>query len=79
MCCRKQVLGTKEEAEKDGVKVPLTLQEYCVTTGPKHEPNDIDFCDYDYDDECDEDVEDEMYYTDDEDSGNEDSWCPPAT
>ncbi|WAR00944.1 UB2R1-like protein [Mya arenaria] len=71
---RKQVLGTKEEADKDGVKVPLTLQEYCVTTGPKHEPNDIDFCDYDYGDDCDDDDDDdEMYYDDDDDSGNEES------
>lgn len=27
---RKQVLGTKVDAERDGVKVPTTLAEYCV-------------------------------------------------
>ncbi|CAO2641582.1 Ubiquitin-conjugating enzyme E2 R1, partial [Lemmus lemmus] len=29
---RKQVLGTKVDAERDGVKVPTTLAEYCVKT-----------------------------------------------
>lgn len=29
---RKQVLGTKVDAERDGVKVPTTLAEYCVQT-----------------------------------------------
>lgn len=66
------MLGTKEDAEKDKVKVPLTLQEYCVSTGPKTEPiNDVDFYDDDYADDDDED--DDMYYDDDEDSGNEES------
>ncbi|KAH3837796.1 ubiquitin-conjugating enzyme E2 R2-like [Dreissena polymorpha] len=71
---RKQVLQTRDEAEKDGVKVPMTLQEYCVSTAPKNEPNDVDFCDYDYGDDCDDDDdEDNMYYDDDDDSGNEES------
>jgi len=70
---RKQVLGTKEEAEKDDVKVPMTLQEYCVTSGPKSEPSDVEFCDYDYGDEDDDDDDDDMYYDDDDDSGNEES------
>ena len=75
---RKQVLGTKEEAEKDGVKVPLTLQEYCVSVAPKSsEPSqDIDFYDDDYDDgmdDDDEDDEDDFYVEDDDDSGNEES------
>ncbi|EPY87276.1 ubiquitin-conjugating enzyme Cdc34-like protein [Camelus ferus] len=29
---RKQVLGTRVDAERDGVKVPTTLAEYCVQT-----------------------------------------------
>uniref|UniRef100_A0A8C8UF69 UBC core domain-containing protein n=1 Tax=Peromyscus maniculatus bairdii TaxID=230844 RepID=A0A8C8UF69_PERMB len=29
---RKQVSATKDEAEKDGVKVPTTLAEYCIKT-----------------------------------------------
>lgn len=77
MNSRKQVLGTREEAEKDGVKVPLTLQEYCVSVKPKtSEPSqDIDFYDDDYDDgmEDDDDDEDAIYVEDDDDSGNEES------
>ena len=71
---RKQVIGTKEEAEKDGVKVPLTLQDYCVTVKPKtSEPSQDDFYDDDYDDgmEDDDDDEDAFYVEDDDDSGNE--------
>jgi ubiquitin-conjugating enzyme E2 R len=72
MYYRKQVLGTKEEAEKDNVKVPLTLQEYCVSTAPKNESlTDVDFYDDDYADDDDDD--DDMYYDDDDDSGNEES------
>lgn len=37
-CCfnRKQTLSAKLEAEKDGVIVPLTLEDYCIK--PKHKP-----------------------------------------
>ena len=63
--------GTKEDAEKDGVKVPLTLQEYCVSTVPKSEPvNEVDFYADDY---CDDDDDDMYDYDDDDDSGNEES------
>ena len=79
MLFRKQVLGTREDAEKDGVKVPLTLQEYCVSVAPKtSEPSqDIDFYDDDYDDGMDDDEDDDeedFYVEDDDDSGNEESW-----
>lgn len=33
---RKQTLSAKLEAEKDGVIVPLTLEDYCIK--PKHKP-----------------------------------------
>lgn len=33
-CSRKQVALTKAEAEKDGVVVPLTLEDYIVKTKP---------------------------------------------
>jgi len=33
-CCRKQVLESKLEAEKDGVVVPTTLQQYCNSSKP---------------------------------------------
>jgi hypothetical protein len=35
--CRKQALQAKLEAEKEGIVVPLTLEEYCLK--PKPNPN----------------------------------------
>ncbi|XP_025076737.1 ubiquitin-conjugating enzyme E2 R2-like [Pomacea canaliculata] len=68
---RKQVQATKEEAERDGVKVPMTLQEYCVSSRPPQD-NQVDADFYDDDDYVD-DVEDEEMYQDEDDmdSGNE--------
>ena len=46
--CRKQVLDTKSEAEKDGVCVPLTLEDYCVSSKPLVESQtSVDFDYYD--------------------------------
>ncbi|XP_068563357.1 cell division cycle 34 homolog (S. cerevisiae) a [Cebidichthys violaceus] len=76
---RKQVVATKVEAERDGVKVPITLDEYCVRTQvpPTDDGSNLLYDDY-YDDEeleddddDDEDNEDCCY--DDDDSGTEDS------
>ncbi|KAJ8303997.1 hypothetical protein KUTeg_017580 [Tegillarca granosa] len=76
---RKQVLATKEDAEKDGVTVPTTLQEYCVSVKPKQADTnmDVDFYDdddyqddIDDEDDDDEDDEDDIYPDDDDDSGN---------
>ncbi|KAI1233247.1 hypothetical protein IHE44_0004848, partial [Lamprotornis superbus] len=39
---RKQVLATKAEAEKDGVKVPTTLAEYCIKTKVPSNDNSSD-------------------------------------
>lgn len=68
---RKQVQDTKKDAERDGVTVPTTLQEYCVSVKPKPQ-DDIDF--YDDDDyvgeDDDDDDDDEFYADDDDDSGN---------
>lgn len=49
---RKQVLATKAEAERDGVKVPITLDEYCVRTQvpPTDDGSNLLYDDY-YDDE----------------------------
>lgn len=33
---RKQALAAKAEAEKEGIVVPLTLEDYCIK--PKHKP-----------------------------------------
>ena len=73
--CRKQVAQTASDAEKDGVVVPRTLEEYCIK--PKsRESEDSDLNDFYYeedylDDEDDEDNYD--YESDGEDSGNEES------
>lgn len=73
---RKQVLATKAEAERDGVKVPITLDEYCVRTQvpPTDDGSNLLYDDY-YDDEDledDEDDDEDCCY-DDDDSGTEDS------
>lgn len=70
---RKQVLGTKVDAERDGVKVPTTLAEYCVKTKTPapNEGSDL-FYDYYYeDDEMEEEAD--SCYGDEDDSGNEES------
>ncbi|XP_023653820.1 cell division cycle 34 homolog (S. cerevisiae) b isoform X2 [Paramormyrops kingsleyae] len=71
---RKQVQATKAEAERDGVKVPTTLAEYCVRTRapPPDEGSDLFYDDY-YDDEELEDEADEDCCYDEDDSGTEDS------
>ncbi|XP_019936420.1 cell division cycle 34 homolog (S. cerevisiae) a [Paralichthys olivaceus] len=76
---RKQVLATKAEAERDGVKVPITLDEYCVRTQvpPTDDGSNLLYDDY-YDDEeledddDDEDDNEDCCY-DEDDSGTEDS------
>ncbi|KAL6107871.1 cell division cycle 34 homolog (S. cerevisiae) a [Pungitius pungitius] len=76
---RKQVVATKADAERDGVKVPITLDEYCVRTQvpPTDDGSNLLYDDYydeledDDEDEEDEDNEDCCY--DNDDSGTEDS------
>lgn len=74
VCSRKQVLATKAEAERDGVKVPTTLAEYCVRTRAPapDEGSDLLYDDY-YDDEDLDDENDEDCCYDEDDSGNEES------
>ncbi|KAM7409991.1 hypothetical protein PAMA_001456 [Pampus argenteus] len=75
---RKQVLATKADAERDGVKVPVTLDEYCVRTRvpPTDDGSNLLYDDY-YDDEDleddDDDDDDEDCCYDEDDSGTEDS------
>lgn len=57
---RKQVLSTKADADKDGVTVPMTLQDYCVTSKTNSSAAasasvDVDFYDDDDDDYVDDD------------------------
>ncbi|XP_013403676.1 ubiquitin-conjugating enzyme E2 R2 [Lingula anatina] len=72
---RKQVQATKQEAEKDGVVVPTTLEDYCVSTNPKPSDSSMDAADFyddDYGDDIDDDDDDDnVYEEDDDDSGNE--------
>ena len=78
ICFRKQALATKSDAEKDGVKIPTTLQEYCVVSShPRASESHMamdDFYDDDYMDDDDEEEEDAIYEDDDDDSGNGESW-----
>ncbi|XP_051978343.1 ubiquitin-conjugating enzyme E2 R2-like [Xyrauchen texanus] len=75
---RKQVLSTRTDAERDGVKVPTTLAEYCIRTRapPTDEVSTLFYEDYyddeDIDDDDDEEEGDDCCY-DDDDSGTEDS------
>ncbi|KAJ8419021.1 hypothetical protein AAFF_G00005200 [Aldrovandia affinis] len=76
---RKQVLATKAEAERDGVKVPTTLAEYCVRTRapPTDEGSNLFYDDYYDDEDLEEEDEDEdgdcCYDDEDDDSGTEES------
>ncbi|CAB1354163.1 unnamed protein product [Coregonus sp. 'balchen'] len=53
---RKQVVSTVAEAERDGVKVPTTLAEYCVQTRVPSQDSSSDLL---YDDLYDDDMEEE--------------------
>lgn len=75
---RKQVVATKADAERDGVKVPITLDEYCVRTQvpPTDDGSNLLYDDYyddeELDDDDDEDDDEDCCY-DEDDSGTEDS------
>lgn len=86
MFYRKQAQAARVEAEKDGITVPLTLEDYCIktkvkpqTTEPSVEMGDIYDDDYDeLDDDDDEEDEDDDLSDgfkdgDDNDSGNGES------
>lgn len=72
---RKQVALSKVDAEKDGVVVPTTLEDYVVKAKPPENNLELtDFYDDDYDmdndeDDLDDDSSNEQY---DDDSGNGD-------
>lgn len=54
---RKQVSVSQSEAEKDKVRVPTTVEEYCIKQNPKSEEQDFTefYDDYDCDDyDCDD-------------------------
>lgn len=62
---RKQVESSRLEAEKDGIKVPTTLEEYCKTQKQPTVSASSDICDDFYDD-------DDYQYQDDDDDEDED-------
>lgn len=73
---RKQVDQSKNEAAKDGVKVPETVEEYCVKAAPQKAHDDVDMLDFDDDDYYDygADSDGDDYEEDhDEDSGQGES------
>lgn len=70
---RRQVENSRLEAEKDGIKVPTTLEEYCQTQKQPTTSASSDICDdfydddYQYQDDDDDDDDDDI----DEADGNE--------
>lgn len=67
-------MATKAEAERDGVKVPTTLAEYCVRTrAPAPDEGSDLFYDYYYEDDDVEEGDGDCCY-DEDDSGTEESW-----
>lgn len=72
---RKQVSAARLEAEKDGVVVPLTLEDYCIKTKVKPAENNVDMTDFYVDDyDLDDDVDSaDDEYEDGDDSGNGES------
>ncbi|KAK8391005.1 hypothetical protein O3P69_016982 [Scylla paramamosain] len=55
---RKQVMSSRVEAERDGVVVPLTQEDYCIKTKVKPDAEPVDMYDF-YDDDYDIDDDDE--------------------
>lgn len=77
---RKQVVIGRLEAERDGVVVPLTLEDYCKVSQTARSAAaaaamDSDFYVEDYDLDVESDANSEEEYQDDAtDSGNGESW-----
>lgn len=70
---RKQVLGTKVDAERDGVKVPTTLAEYCVQTKAPAPDEGSDLFYDDYYEDAEAEAEADSCFGDEDDSGTEES------
>lgn len=78
---RRQAMAARAEAERDGIQVPLTLEDYCIKTQVKPNTSEpqvemTDFYDDDYDEEYDDpsDADSDYAEEDDNDSGNGESW-----
>ena len=59
------MLLSRSEAERDGVVVPLTQEDYCIKTKVKPDVDNVDMADF-YDDDYDVDDED---YSDNDNNG----------
>jgi len=73
---RKQVSGGRAEAEKDGVEIPMTLEDYCIKTKVRAPEANMDMTDFYVDDYDLDDDDDDMSgedYEDGDDSGNGES------
>uniref|UniRef100_A0A1B6HB66 UBC core domain-containing protein n=1 Tax=Homalodisca liturata TaxID=320908 RepID=A0A1B6HB66_9HEMI len=75
---RKQVSGGRAEAEKDGVVIPTTLEEYCIKTKVRAPEAPVDMTDFYVDDYDLDDDDDNLElsgddYDDADDSGNGES------
>ena len=68
---RKQVSASRSEAERDNVTVPLTLEDYCIKTKVKQDPEPVDMADF-YDDDYDIDDDDD---DDDDDNASDNGMC----
>lgn len=64
---RQQVLNSQRDAEKDGIQVPTTVQEYCLKTTENSCKNIENSDNYTYDDD------DNDFYNDDNDILDDDS------
>ncbi|OXU24511.1 ubiquitin-conjugating enzyme E2 R2 [Nasonia vitripennis] len=78
---RKQAQAAKVEAEKEGIVVPVTLEDYCIKTRARPAEQQLDMTDfyddeYELDDDDDDDEEEHLSasdYEDGDDSGNGES------
>ena len=64
-----QVAASRNEAEKDNVKVPLTLEDYCIKTKAPVTESTLDMADF-YDDDYDLDDDDDDYGEDEDEENN---------
>ena len=73
--CRKQVQASRQDAEKDGVVVPTTMEEYCMKAKPLRPAQDSIEMDDFYDDDCYDidDMDDDSEGSDEELSDNEEN------
>ncbi|KOX69654.1 Ubiquitin-conjugating enzyme E2 R1 [Melipona quadrifasciata] len=77
---RKQAQAAKMEAEKEGIVVPVTLEDYCIKTHARPAEQQLDMTDF-YDDEYeldDDDDDEQMSASDYEDGDDSDEISHPS-